>query len=63
MIALLAPAVLDGMGGSAAGAAFWSRLLLVGIAALYGSLAVTVFDAFFSADASGVSKTEPASQL
>ncbi len=47
MILLLAPAVLDSMGGSAAGAAFWSRLMLVGVAALYGSIAVTVFDAFF----------------
>lgn len=47
MILLLAPAVLDSMGGSAAGAAFWSRLILVGIAALYGSIAVTVFDTFF----------------
>jgi hypothetical protein len=46
-ILLLAPAVLDSMGGSAAGAAFWSRLILVGVATLYGSLAVTVFDVFW----------------
>ena len=47
MILLLAPAVLDSMAGSAAGAAFWSRLILVGVAALYGSLAVTVFEIFW----------------
>ncbi len=47
MVVLLAPAALDSMGGSAAGAAFWSRLLLVTVAAVYGSLAVIVFDRFF----------------
>ena len=60
MIILLAPAALDGAGGSAAGAAFWSRLLLVGIAALYGSLAVTVFDSFWPTrepDASRITET------
>ncbi len=62
MILLLAPAVLDGAGGSAAGAAFWSRLFLVGIAALYGSLAVTVFDAFWPARGDGADQGEEASQ-
>jgi hypothetical protein len=51
MLVILAPAALDSAGGSAAGAAFWSRLLLIAIAAVYGSLAVVVFDAFFPAAA------------
>jgi hypothetical protein len=60
MILLLAPAVLDSMGGSAAGAAFWSRLLLVGVAAIYGSFAVTIFDIFWPTrepDASRIAET------
>ena len=47
MFVVLAPAALDSMTGSAAGAAFWSRLLLIAIAAVYGSLAVIIFDRFF----------------
>jgi hypothetical protein len=47
MIVILAPAVLDGLGSSGAGAAFWSRLLLFVVIAVYGTLAVWVFDAFF----------------
>jgi hypothetical protein len=47
MVVILAPAALDSMTGSAAGAAFWSRLLLIAITAVYGSLAVIVFDRFF----------------
>lgn len=46
MMVILAPAALDSATGSAAGAAFWSRLLLIVITAVYGSLAVTVFDRF-----------------
>jgi hypothetical protein len=48
-VILLAPAVLDSMGGSPAGAAFWSRLTLVGIASVYGSVAVAVFDTIWPA--------------
>ena len=47
MIVILAPAVLDGAGSSGAGAAFYSRLLLFLLIAVYGTLAVRVFDAFW----------------
>ena len=47
MIVVLAPAVLDSNTGSAAGAAFWSRLMMFGGATLYSVVAVAVFDAFF----------------
>jgi hypothetical protein len=47
MIVILAPAVLDGMGSSGAGSAFWSRLLLFVLIAVYGTTAVAVFDAFW----------------
>ena len=46
MIVILAPAVMDSMGGSSADAAFWSRLLMFGLATLYGVAAVYVVDAF-----------------
>ena len=45
MLVILAPAVLDSADG--AGAAFWSRLILFGLIALYGTTAVAVFDAFW----------------
>lgn len=47
MIVILAPSVLDGTGGSSAGAAFWNRILLFLLIAVYGSVAVRVFDAFW----------------
>lgn len=47
MIAILAPAVLDGQGSSGAGAAFWSRLFLFLLIAVYGTVAVAIFDAFW----------------
>ena len=47
MIVILAPAVLDGLGSSGAGGAFWSRLLLFLLIAVYGTLAVWAFDALF----------------
>jgi hypothetical protein len=49
MVVLIAPAVLDSASGAAAGAAFWTRLVLIGATAVYGSLAVIVFDAFWPA--------------
>jgi len=49
MIVVLAPAVLDSQSGSAAGATFYSRLLLFVVIAVYGSIAVAVFDAFWLA--------------
>jgi hypothetical protein len=47
MIVILAPAVLDGEGSSGAGTAFWSRFLLFVLIAVYGTVAVRVFDAFW----------------
>jgi hypothetical protein len=47
LIVLLAPAVLDSPFGSDAGSAFWSRLFLFGVIAVYGTAAVAVFDAFW----------------
>lgn len=49
MIVIVAPAVLDSANGAPAGAAFWTRLMLIGLTAVYGSLAVFVFDAFWPA--------------
>jgi hypothetical protein len=46
MIIILAPAVLDDRGGGA-GAAIWSRLGLFLLIALYGTVAVAVFNAFW----------------
>lgn len=47
MIVVLAPALLDGQSADGAGAAFYSRLLLFVVIAIYGTLAVAVFDAFW----------------
>jgi hypothetical protein len=47
MLVILGPAVLDT--GTGAGSAFWSRLLLFGLIAVYGTVAVAVFDAFWPA--------------
>lgn len=47
MFILLAPAVMDSQGGSTAGAAFYSRMFLIGLVAVYGTVAVAVFDAFW----------------
>jgi len=47
MIVILAPAVLDGAGGSSAGIAFSNRIILFLLIAVYGTLAVAVFDAFW----------------
>lgn len=47
MLVILAPAVLDSPVGSDAGAAFWSRLWLIVLVAVYGTVAVRVFDAFW----------------
>jgi hypothetical protein len=49
MIVILAPAVLDSPISSGAGTAFWSRLLLFVVIAVYGTVAVAVFDAFWPA--------------
>ena len=47
MIVILAPAVLDGATSSGAGAAFWTRAMLFLLIAVYGTVAVRVFDAFW----------------
>lgn len=47
MLVILAPAVMDGAMSSGAGAAFWSRGLLIILTAVYGTVAVRVFDAFW----------------
>jgi len=47
MFVILAPAVMDGAGGSSADARFWERMLIFAGATLYGIIAVTVYDAFF----------------
>ena len=57
MIIILAPAVLDGQSGSSADSAFWTRLLMLMGASLYGILAVFVFDQF-SKSTAGVGAPE-----
>lgn len=47
MLVILAPAVMDAVTTSGAGAAFWSRALLIFLATVYGMVAVRVFDAFW----------------
>jgi hypothetical protein len=47
MIIVLAPAVMDGAGSDGASSAFYSRLLLFLVIAVYGSGAVAAFDAFW----------------
>ena len=46
MLVILAPAVMDGSGGDAAGVKFWDRLLMFGGTTLYAVIAVYVVDAF-----------------
>jgi len=48
MIIILAPAVMDGQIGSDAAASFYTRLLMFMGIAIYGTIAVTVFDAFWA---------------
>jgi len=47
MIVVLAPAVMDGFGSDGASSAFYMRLFLFVVVAVYGSAAVAVFDAFW----------------
>ena len=49
MIILITPAVMDSQGGSNAGAAFYTRLMLFVLIAIYGTISVAVFDAFWPA--------------
>ena len=43
-LVILLPAVTDSQTGSAAGESFYSRLLLVALVAIYGTIAVKAFD-------------------
>jgi uncharacterized membrane protein YsdA (DUF1294 family) len=63
MLVILAPAVLDSPASAGAGAAFWSRLFLFVLIALYGTVSVAVFDAFWPARNTGrkVAKAAPQS--
>lgn len=47
MLIILAPAMLDNGSAAGASAAFWSRMFLFVLIAVYGTLAVHVFDAFW----------------
>ena len=49
MIVILAPAVMDGLGGDTAGAKFWDRILMFALATLYAVIAVYVVDAIRNA--------------
>ncbi len=49
MIIVITPAVMDSQGGSAAGAAFYTRLMLFVVIAIYGTVSVAVFDTFWPA--------------
>lgn len=49
MLVILGPAVLDGAGSSDAGSAFWSRIALFMLIAVYGTVSVWVFDTLWPA--------------
>lgn len=55
LMVILAPAVMDSIGGDSADAKFWERLLMFFQASLYGVGAVMVFDAFWPARGQQVS--------
>jgi hypothetical protein len=60
MLVILAPALTDESGDAAA--AFYSRLFLFGVIAVYGTVAVAVFDAFWPTKARAVESTRPESR-
>jgi len=47
MIILITPAVMDSQGGSDASSAFYTRLMLFVVIAVYGTISVAIFDAFW----------------
>jgi hypothetical protein len=59
MIVILAPAVMDTAGGSAANLAFVSRLLMFALATLYGIAAIYIVDAFRPAKAATAGEPRP----
>ncbi len=46
MVIVITPSVMDSPAGSSADAAFYTRLLIFVFIAIYGTLAVLVFDSF-----------------
>jgi hypothetical protein len=58
MIVLIAPAVLDGPGGSSASVSFYSRLGMMFAATLYSVVAVRIYDAFRPLQQQGTAITE-----
>ena len=63
MIVVLAPAVTDGIGSDGASSAFYARLFLFVVVAVYGSTAVTVFDAFWPRVTGGATSLNPKPDL
>lgn len=65
MIVVVGPALLDLANGAAAGPAFWTRLMLILLTAVYGSAAIVVFEAFWparrAAQAPGTSQADSGS--
>jgi hypothetical protein len=59
MIVVLAPAVTDGIGDDGASSAFYLRLFLFVVVAVYGSTAVAVFDAFWPHVMGGTTSLKP----
>ena len=59
MIVLIAPAVLDGPGGSTASVSFYSRLGMMFAATLYSVVAVRIYDAFRPLQQQDTGITEP----
>jgi len=59
MIVLIAPAVLDGPGGSSASVSFYSRLGMMFAATLYSVVAVRIYDAFRPLQQQGTGITDP----
>jgi len=55
MLIILAPSVLDTPGSAGSGAAIWSRVWLFMLIAVYGTMAVAVFNAFWPGKKSPVS--------
>jgi hypothetical protein len=46
MVVILAPAVMDSIGGDSANLKFWDRMIMFGGTTLYAVIAVHVVDAF-----------------
>jgi hypothetical protein len=62
MLIILAPAVLDTPISDGAGAAFWTRFLLIMLVAVYGTVTVTIFDAFWPQADGAAEWSDPSTQ-